>query len=122
MQPRALGTKVSDEFVAPLCRTHHRAVHRVRDERGWWKQAGIDAVEVARKMWRNSRSNVTWPRTKCVPGCGRKHYEATGAAAGAGAIRPALDLLEARAQFEAPQRAIHLRVAEHDGRNLFGPC
>ena len=46
----------------------------------------------------------------------RKHYEATGAAAGAGAITSALDLLEARAQFEAPRRAIHLRVAEHGGR------
>ena len=46
----------------------------------------------------------------------RMYYEATGAAAGAGAINSALDLLEARAQFEAPRRAIHLRVAERDGR------
>ena len=46
----------------------------------------------------------------------RKYYEASGAAAGSGAINSALDLLEARAQFEAPRRAIHLRVAEHDGR------
>ena len=46
----------------------------------------------------------------------RKHYEATGAAATAGAISSALDLLEARAQFDAPQRAVYLRVAEHDGR------
>ena len=46
----------------------------------------------------------------------RKYYEATGAAAGSGAINSALDLLEARAQFEAPRRAIYLRVAEHDGR------
>ena len=30
----------------------------------------------------------------------RKYYEATGAAAGSGAINSALDLLEARAQFE----------------------
>jgi hypothetical protein len=41
-QPRALGRKVSDEFAVPLCRGHHRAVHRSRDERGWWRQAGID--------------------------------------------------------------------------------
>src|SRR6478752_6620144 len=46
----------------------------------------------------------------------RKYYQATGAAAGAGAISSALDLLEARAQFDAPRRAIYLRVAEHDGR------
>ena len=68
MQPRALGSKVSNEFVAPLCRIHHRAVHRVRDERAWWKQTGIDAVEVARKLWRNSRRNETSPQTKNEPG------------------------------------------------------
>jgi hypothetical protein len=67
MQPRALGSKVSDEFVAPLCRIHHRAVHRVRDERAWWQQAGIDAVGVARKLWRKSRRNETSPRTKTEP-------------------------------------------------------
>ena len=55
MQPRALGWKVSDEFVAPLCRIHHRAVHRVSDERAWWKLTGIDPVKVARKLWKNSR-------------------------------------------------------------------
>jgi hypothetical protein len=63
MQPRALGWKVSDEFVAPLCRIHHRAVHRVSDERAWWKLAGIDPVKVARKLWRNSRQNESTLRT-----------------------------------------------------------
>ena len=38
-QPRALGRKASDEFAVPLCRVHHRAVHRARDERAWWKQS-----------------------------------------------------------------------------------
>jgi ERF superfamily len=57
MQPRALGWKVSDEFVAPLCRIHHRAVHRVSDERAWWKQHGIDPVKVARKLWRTTHLN-----------------------------------------------------------------
>ena len=57
MQPRALGRKVSDEFVAPLCRTHHREVHRVSDERAWWKQAGIDPIKVARQLWRKTRLN-----------------------------------------------------------------
>ena len=57
MQPRALGRKVSDEFVAPLCRTHHREVHRVGDERAWWKQAGINPIKVARQLWRKTRLN-----------------------------------------------------------------
>src|ERR1700730_8120583 len=51
-QPRALGRKVSDEFAVPLCRGHHRAVHRSRDERAWWRQAGIDPTKVARRLWK----------------------------------------------------------------------
>jgi len=35
VQPRALGRKASDEFAVPLCRSHHRAVHRAGDERIW---------------------------------------------------------------------------------------
>jgi hypothetical protein len=42
LQPRALGGKASDEFAVPLCRSHHRAVHRAGDEQAWWKAAGID--------------------------------------------------------------------------------
>jgi ERF superfamily protein len=54
-QPRALGRKVSDEFAVPLCRGHHRAVHRSRDERAWWQQAGIDPITVARRLWKATR-------------------------------------------------------------------
>jgi hypothetical protein len=54
-QPRALSRKVSDEFAVPLCRGHHRAVHRSRDERAWWRQAGIDPIKVARKLWKETR-------------------------------------------------------------------
>jgi hypothetical protein len=54
-QPRALGRKVSDEFAVPLCRGHHRAVHRSRDERAWWRQAGIEPIEVARRLWKATR-------------------------------------------------------------------
>ena len=32
LQPRALGRRASDEFAVPLCRSHHRAVHRAGDE------------------------------------------------------------------------------------------
>ena len=51
MQPRALGRKASDEFSVPLCRIHHRLVHRVGNEAAWWKEAGIDPIAVARKLW-----------------------------------------------------------------------
>ena len=59
MQPRALGRKVSDEFTVPLCRVHHRAVHRSTNESAWWKAARIDPVKIARKLWRRTRLNQT---------------------------------------------------------------
>jgi hypothetical protein len=55
LQPRALGRKASDEFAVPLCRSHHRAVHRAGDEQAWWRAAGIDPVKVARQLWRQTR-------------------------------------------------------------------
>jgi hypothetical protein len=50
-QPRALGRKVSDEWVVPLCATHHRALHGVGDEQQWWKERGIDPIGHARILW-----------------------------------------------------------------------
>jgi hypothetical protein len=50
-QLRALGRKVSDEFTVPLCRGHHREVHRCDDEAAWWKKAGIDPIGLARALW-----------------------------------------------------------------------
>ena len=55
LQPRALGRKASDEFAVPLCRSHHRAVHRAGDERAWWTAAGIDPVKAARQLWRQTQ-------------------------------------------------------------------
>jgi len=50
-QLAALGRKVSDEFTVPLCRGHHRAVHRSGDEAIWWHKAGIDPTLTARALW-----------------------------------------------------------------------
>jgi hypothetical protein len=50
-QPRALGRKVSDEFTVPLCRGHHREVHRCGDEAAWWTAAVIDSQSAARLLW-----------------------------------------------------------------------
>jgi hypothetical protein len=50
-QSRALGRKVSDEFTVPLCRAHHREVHRCGNERSWWRSAGIDPLTAARALW-----------------------------------------------------------------------
>jgi hypothetical protein len=50
-QSLALGRKVSDEFTVPLCRGHHREVHRCGDEAAWWKKTGIDPSAAARVLW-----------------------------------------------------------------------
>ena len=42
----------------------------------------------------------------------RCYYQATGRAASAAEIRSALDLLEAGAQFDGPERKVHVRIAE----------
>ena len=46
-QPRALGRKVSDEFTVPVCRVHHRELHRHGDEAAWWQRIKIDPLPIA---------------------------------------------------------------------------
>ena len=50
-QSRALSRKVSDEFTVPLCRTHHREIHRSGNEGLWWRKTGIDPLAAARVLW-----------------------------------------------------------------------
>jgi hypothetical protein len=50
-QSPTLGRKVSDEFTVPLCRGHHREVHRCGDEAAWWVKLGIDPSINARALW-----------------------------------------------------------------------
>jgi hypothetical protein len=54
-QKQALGRKVSDEFTVPLCRNHHRELHRSGSEYLWWENVGIDPLKAARKLWRKTR-------------------------------------------------------------------
>jgi hypothetical protein len=53
-QKRALGRKVSDEFTVPLCRGHHRELHRCGDEATWWSKLGLDPIAAARTLWLKS--------------------------------------------------------------------
>jgi hypothetical protein len=54
-QPRAIGLKVSDEFTVPLCRGHHRQLHQAGNEAAWWVNLNINALEIARRLWEESR-------------------------------------------------------------------
>jgi hypothetical protein len=56
-QPRALGRKVSDEFTVPLCRDHHRELHRQGAELAWWQNIKIDPLPVAKRLWQHTRLN-----------------------------------------------------------------
>jgi hypothetical protein len=60
-QSRALGRKVSDEFTFPLCRGHHREVHRHGDEGAWWQKTGIDPTAAARALWLETHPLSTDP-------------------------------------------------------------
>jgi len=55
-QPRALGLKVSDEFTVPLCRDHHQQLHQAGNEVAWWHNLGINALEVAKGLWDQTRA------------------------------------------------------------------
>lgn len=50
-QSPALGRRMSDEFTVPLCRGHHREVHRCGDEPVWWLKVRINPMVKARALW-----------------------------------------------------------------------
>jgi hypothetical protein len=66
-------------------------------------------IEQHRETWPvRSKQFCAWLR--------RRHYERTREAMDLATIRSIVDLLEARAQFDAPERAVHIRVAEDEGQ------
>jgi len=77
-QSRGLGLKVSDEFTVPLCRGHHRELHRAGNEATWWRTKGVDAMGAARKLWiethpvralaKATSSEITRPSPASSPG------------------------------------------------------
>ena len=58
-QPRALGRRVSDEFTVPLCRVHHRELHRNGDEAAWWQANKIDPIPLALRLWQEGQFDQT---------------------------------------------------------------
>jgi hypothetical protein len=58
-EQRALGRKVSDRFTVPLCRLHHRELHRRGNERAWWQGYGIAPLDVAAALWEKTHAIET---------------------------------------------------------------
>ena len=50
-EQRAMGRKVSDRFTVPICRLHHRELHRRGNERAWWASQGIDPLAISAMLW-----------------------------------------------------------------------
>jgi len=56
VEQRAMGRKVSDKFTVPICRLHHRELHRRGDEHIWWETQGIDPLPVAATLWETTHA------------------------------------------------------------------
>jgi hypothetical protein len=57
-EQRAMGRKVSDGFTVPVCRLHHRELHKRGDEHAWWNAQGIDPLVVAANLWKTTRKTA----------------------------------------------------------------
>jgi len=55
-EQRAMGRKVSDKFTVPICRLHHRELHRRGNERVWWQQQDIEPLAVASALWKKTHT------------------------------------------------------------------
>jgi hypothetical protein len=60
----AMARKVSDRFTVPICRLHHRELHRRGNERIWWQNQGIDPLVVAATLW--ARTHAVAPEAEIV--------------------------------------------------------
>jgi hypothetical protein len=43
--------------TVPVCRVHHRELHRSGDEAAWWRRLNIDPLPVALKLWQRTRAD-----------------------------------------------------------------
>jgi hypothetical protein len=87
-QPRALGRKVSDEFTVPVCRVHHRELHRHGDEAAWWQRIKIDPLPIAHRLWQHARRNGT---NLAVDGVTEPKSSIATNGAGTGSLAPKSD-------------------------------
>jgi hypothetical protein len=62
-EQRAMGRKVSDRFAVPICRLHHRELHRRGNERVWWQNQGIEPLPIATSLWERTHA-VASPATE----------------------------------------------------------
>jgi hypothetical protein len=66
-EQRAMSRKVSDKFTVPICRLHHRQLHRRGDERAWWADHEIEPLVTAARLWEQTRGQSQSALTKNDP-------------------------------------------------------
>jgi ERF superfamily len=114
-QPRALGRRVSDEFIVPVCRVHHRELHRSGDEVAWWRRLNIDPLPVALRLWQQTRGELaSTPPNKVVktPGVSIHDQARTGHEARNAAVRGSTS----QEASESPDRAAGNRAPVRNAR------
>jgi hypothetical protein len=77
-QPHTLGRKVSDEFTVPLCRDHHRDLHRYGNELAWWANLHIAPTDAARDLWQTTQLSPDAPSAREIS---PRHRDQTSRAA-----------------------------------------
>lgn len=43
----------------PLCRDHHQQLRQAGNEVAWWRDLDIKPLEIAKKLWVESRANTS---------------------------------------------------------------
>lgn len=57
---RGMGLRAPDQYAVPLCRSHHDEVERIssRSERAWFDGHGINAEDLADRLWHAPRGDA----------------------------------------------------------------
>jgi hypothetical protein len=69
-QPRALGRRGSDEYTVPVCRTHHRELHRYGDE----GRGGVPSMSIpfrSRSRYGDERDRIAGRNRRAMTRSGR---------------------------------------------------
>ena len=88
-EQRAMGRKVSDRFTVPVCRLHHRELHRRGNERAWWESQGIEPLRIAAALWDKTHAaapaaaNIAGDRPAGINGkLNGRHFDSEAGAVG----------------------------------------
>jgi hypothetical protein len=88
-EQRTMGRKVGDRFTVPVCRLHHRELHRRGNERIWWESKGIEPLGIAASLWSKTHEpaagNIAGDRPTAIRGKLNRRHIGNGAG---GAGRP----------------------------------